>query len=68
MPNNSIKTTIAIDAMGGDFGPIITVPTAISFLNGSAVVGSEAKEKKHSRHQNLKIILVGLEDQINSLI
>lgn len=68
MSNNSIKTTIAIDAMGGDFGPTVTVPTAISFLNGSAVEGSEAKEKKLTQHQNLKIVLVGLEDQINSLI
>lgn len=68
MSNNSIKTTIAIDAMGGDFGPKVTVPTAISFLNGSAVEGAEAREKNFTSKGNLKIILVGLEDEINDLI
>lgn len=49
-------TTIAIDAMGGDHGPKVTVPSAIAFLkeaNGNAL------------H---RIILVGLEDALNGLI
>ena len=53
-PANNI-TTIAIDAMGGDFGPEITVPAAIDFLN------------KRSKVTH-KIILVGLEDQIKATI
>ena len=49
------QTTIAIDAMGGDFGPQVTVPAAIRFLG---------------IHSNLihKIILVGIEEQITPLI
>lgn len=53
-PVNNI-TTIAIDAMGGDFGPQVTVPAAIDFLN------------KNSKITH-KIILVGLEDQVLPLI
>ena len=49
--------TIAIDAMGGDFGPGVTVPAAITFLQQSSKQG----------HQPA-IILVGIEDQINALI
>lgn len=55
MPSQKQITTIAIDAMGGDFGPSVTVPAAIDFL---AVL---------SNHQH-KIILVGLEDEIKPLI
>jgi len=55
MPSNKPVTTIAIDAMGGDFGPSVTVPAAINFLK-------ESGDIKH------KIILVGLEDQIKPLI
>jgi glycerol-3-phosphate acyltransferase PlsX len=40
------KVTIAIDAMGGDHGPAITVPAAKAVL---------------SRHPNLKLIMVGQE-------
>lgn len=43
--------TIAIDAMGGDFGPSVTVPAALRSL-------------KH--HKNLHLILVGDEDTIKS--
>lgn len=43
--------------MGGDFGPRVTVPAAITFLQQSAKQG----------HQPV-IILVGIEDQINALI
>lgn len=46
--------SISVDAMGGDFGPEVTVPAAIEFLNGSK-----------SSHN---IILVGIEDQIKPLI
>jgi glycerol-3-phosphate acyltransferase PlsX len=45
-----MTTTIALDAMGGDFGPCEIVPAAISVLH---------------QHNNLKLILVGKEDQIN---
>ncbi|MEN8170980.1 MAG: phosphate acyltransferase PlsX [Pseudomonadota bacterium] len=38
------QTVIAIDAMGGDHGPVVTVPAALSTLK---------------RHQGLKLILVG---------
>jgi glycerol-3-phosphate acyltransferase PlsX len=38
------QTVIAIDAMGGDHGPVVTVPAALSALK---------------RHKGLKLILVG---------
>ena len=44
-------TTISIDVMGGDFGPSITIPAAIEALTSD---------------QELKIILVGFEDEIKS--
>jgi glycerol-3-phosphate acyltransferase PlsX len=43
--------TIAIDVMGGDVGPNVTIPAAIESLK---------------RHPNLHIILVGNEDIVNS--
>jgi len=55
MPSEKHTTTIAIDAMGGDFGPSVTVPAAIQFL-------------KKPSEQTHKIILVGLEDAIAPLI
>ena len=55
MSSKKIITTIAIDAMGGDSGPSVTVPAAIDFLNND--VGNTHK-----------IVLVGLEDQIVPLI
>lgn len=48
-------TTIAIDAMGGDHGPKVTVPAAITFLN-------RVSARSHS------VILVGKPDEINQLI
>jgi phosphate acyltransferase len=43
------KVTIAIDAMGGDYGVIVTVPAALSSLE---------------KYDNLRLILVGSEDVI----
>lgn len=43
--------TIAIDAMGGDHGPKVTVPAAIAYLRS---------------HPNDAIVLVGLEDAITA--
>lgn len=52
MMNNKI-TTIALDAMGGDFGPSVVVPAALAAL---------------SRHKNLSLILVGQEDAVESAL
>ena len=46
-------TTIALDAMGGDFGPSIVVPAALAAL---------------SRHKNLSLVLVGQQDAIESAL
>jgi len=56
MPEKTQLTTIAIDAMGGDFGPQVTVPAAIQFIN------------QGSRRQSHRIILVGMEDQLIEII
>jgi len=48
--------TIAIDAMGGDFGPEITVPAVIAYLD------SAPDQTKH------KFILVGKEPPIQALV
>lgn len=45
-----MQVTVAIDCMGGDHGPHVTVPAALEFLG---------------REQNAAVILVGREDQIN---
>ncbi|MCK6407378.1 MAG: phosphate acyltransferase PlsX [Rhodocyclaceae bacterium] len=45
--------TIAIDCMGGDHGPRVTVPAALAALQ---------------RHPELSVILVGLEDQLRLLL
>ena len=45
--------TISIDAMGGDFGPKVTVPASLRVLK---------------KHPNLKLIFVGLPDQLNSIL
>ncbi len=55
MHSDPNTTTIAIDAMGGDHGPKVTVPAAITFL-------SKVNTKSHS------VVLVGKPDQINDLI
>lgn len=49
-------TTLSIDAMGGDFGPEVTVPAAITFLNNTS------QSKQHS------IVLVGLEPELTAII
>ena len=50
-----MTNTIALDAMGGDFGPQVVVPAAISALN---------------KHEDLRLILVGdqakIEQQLSS--
>lgn len=45
--------TIAIDAEGGDFGPCVTVPAALRVLRA---------------HPDLKLIFVGLSEQLHSLL
>jgi phosphate acyltransferase len=45
--------TIAVDCMGGDHGPVVTVPAALQFLD---------------THPNAALILVGLEDQIRPIL
>ena len=44
-----MSLTIAVDGMGGDFGPEITVPAALSFVQ---------------KHQDAKVILVGQEEKM----
>jgi glycerol-3-phosphate acyltransferase PlsX len=51
----SNTTTIAIDAMGGDHGPKVTVPAAINFLN-------KVNAKSH------RVILVGKPEPIAELV
>lgn len=46
-------TTIAIDAMGGDFGPSVTVPAALHIL---------------AKYPKIKLILVGNENQITDAL
>ena len=55
MPANSNISTIAIDAMGGDHGPEVTVPASINFL----------KKVDTATH---RIVLVGKLEQIEPLI
>jgi len=43
------QVTISLDAMGGDIGPDVIVPAAVTALR---------------RHANLRIILVGIEDEL----
>lgn len=45
--------TIAIDCMGGDHGPVVTVPAALSFLRG---------------HPDANVILVGREEVLAPLL
>src|SRR5260221_9845590 len=46
-----MDTTVAIDCMGGDHGPHITVPAALNFLKSSS---------------DVDIVLVGLRDAIEA--
>lgn len=57
----SVKSTIALDAMGGDYGPSVTVPAAVMALEESQdlrliLVGDEQvlTEALHSIPENLK--------------
>ena len=45
-----MTVTIAIDCMGGDHGPVVTVPAATAFVRC---------------HADARVILVGLEEEIN---
>lgn len=45
--------TVAIDCMGGDFGPRVTVPAALDFIR---------------KHEDVRVVLVGLEEQIRPLL
>lgn len=53
MNSDSSKATLAIDAMGGDFGIDVTVPAALQFL----------REDQSAKHQ---IILVGDQTKLDS--
>lgn len=55
MSSNTSIITVAVDAMGGDFGPDVTVPAALAFLN----------KTQNSEH---RIILVGLADAIAPIV
>ena len=51
-------TSIAVDAMGGDFGPAVTLPACLSFLSHHAdasvvIVGLGAELAKHKSHAAL---------------
>jgi len=48
-----LKITLALDAMGGDHGPEEIVPAALHVLK---------------KHENLELILVGLEDQVKPIL
>lgn len=48
-----MTVTVAIDCMGGDHGPEVTVPAALVFVQ---------------RHADVHVILVGLEDKIRPLL
>jgi phosphate acyltransferase len=48
-----VTITVAIDAMGGDHGPAITLPGAFAFL---------------AKHGSAKIILVGDEPKLSALL
>ena len=45
--------TVAIDCMGGDHGPVVTVPAALSFLKG---------------HPEARVILVGQEERLQPVL
>lgn len=48
-----MKTVIALDAMGGDFGPSVTIPAAINALDN---------------HQDLELLLVGQEEEVCAVL
>ena len=45
--------TVAIDCMGGDHGPSVTVPAALGFVRS---------------HDDVRVVLVGLEERIRPLL
>lgn len=45
--------TVAIDCMGGDHGPRVTVPAALDFVR---------------KHEDVRVVLVGLEQNIRPLL
>ena len=45
--------TVAIDCMGGDHGPLVTVPAALDFVR---------------KHDDVRVVLVGLEEKILPLL
>ena len=47
----SVDVTVAIDCMGGDHGPHVTVPAAIDYLR---------------RVEDVNVILVGLQDAVTA--
>lgn len=49
----AMNVTVAVDAMGGDFGPRVTVPASLDFLR---------------RESSAQIILVGMRDQLEAEI
>ncbi|RBP48419.1 phosphate acyltransferase PlsX [Arenicella xantha] len=55
MSSKTPVVTVAVDAMGGDFGPEVTVPAAIAFLT-----------KPHNSSH--RIVLVGLVDMIEPIV
>ena len=48
-----MTVTVAIDCMGGDHGPVVTVPAALELLR---------------QQEDVRVILVGLEDRIRVLL
>ena len=48
-----MKITIAVDCMGGDHGPVVTVPGSLAFL---------------SKHPNAETVLVGREEELSPLV
>ncbi len=48
-----MTVTVAIDCMGGDHGPVVTVPAALDFVR---------------KHEDVRAILVGLEEKIRPFL
>lgn len=63
-PNQS-TITIAVDAMGGDYGLDVTVPASITFLNSFNTKNRKSRTSSQSKH---KIVLVGKSELITPLI
>ena len=48
-----MTVTVAIDCMGGDHGPVVTVPAALGFVR---------------KHEDVRAVLVGLEEKIRPFL